>query len=203
MRGDRPHPLVQQVDHRAFRIGRQRAGEVLHQHERRAQAGFQVGIPGSACRIVPFVAVERTGVVHQHADWPERLRCLWQQSNTSVSFARSARTTRSAARRGQFPRRWSRLPRHWCGNAVRSRTPHRPERARSLGRCAARRLSPVRHVVWRWECLRLVTWRQSTVAPRECAINQDPAPRRWRSAVGVAATRAIGSTYAGLINERL
>ena len=79
MRRDRPHPLVQHVDHHALGVRRQRAGEVLHQHEGRAQAGLDVGVPGGAGGIVPFVALERAGVVHQHADRTERRRGLRQQ----------------------------------------------------------------------------------------------------------------------------
>jgi len=48
-------------------------GELLDQHEGSAEAGFDMGIPGGAGRIVPLVALERAGVVDQYAEWPECL----------------------------------------------------------------------------------------------------------------------------------
>ena len=72
VRRDRPDPLVQHVDHHALGVGRQRAGEVLHQHEGRAQAGLDMRVPGGAGGVMPFVALERAGVVDQHADRAER-----------------------------------------------------------------------------------------------------------------------------------
>ena len=46
--------------------------ESLRQHEGRAQVGFDMAVPALAGGIVPFVALEDAGVVHQHADRPER-----------------------------------------------------------------------------------------------------------------------------------
>ena len=48
MRRQRPHPLVEHVDHRALGLGGQAAGELLDQHEGRAQVGLEMGVPGRA-----------------------------------------------------------------------------------------------------------------------------------------------------------
>ena len=59
MRGERPDPLVQHVDDGALGGVGQQAGEVLHQHEGRAQVGLQMRVPGGTGGIVPLVALER------------------------------------------------------------------------------------------------------------------------------------------------
>ena len=74
---------------------------MLHQHEWRAQAGLDVRVPGGARGVVPFVALERAGVVHQNTDRAECRAGLRQQRLWSAaSSVRSAGN--SVARR---PRR--------------------------------------------------------------------------------------------------
>ena len=79
MRRDRPDPLVQHVDDHALGRLRQHARELLHQHERCAQPWLDVRIPRGTVGIVPFVALERRGVVHQHANRTKRRGGTWQQ----------------------------------------------------------------------------------------------------------------------------
>ena len=139
MRRERPDPLVEHVDDHALGVRRQRAGELLHQHERRAQVGLDMRVPGGAGGVVPFVALERAGVVHQHADRAERRRGARQQrARSAASSARSARSSDgAAAERGGSRRRWPRRRRRWCGSARRRRSRPPPAPARWRGRCAA------------------------------------------------------------------
>ena len=74
MRGERPHALVQHVDHDALGALRQGGGEVLGEHEGGAQIGLEMGIPARARRAVPFVTLEGARIVDEHADRPERRR---------------------------------------------------------------------------------------------------------------------------------
>ena len=60
-------------------VSAEQAGEVLHQHERRAQVGLEMRVPGGAGGVVPLVALEAAGVVDQHADRAERRGGLRQQ----------------------------------------------------------------------------------------------------------------------------
>ena len=79
MRGQRPNPLVEQVDHRALRAAGQGVGKGLHQHERRAQVRLHVAVPGRTGGVVPLVALEHARVVDQDADGAERSRGGRQQ----------------------------------------------------------------------------------------------------------------------------
>ena len=72
MLGQRPDALVEHVHHRALGRRRQTPGEVLDQHEGRAQVGLDMPVPGRTRRVVPLVALEHAGVVDQHADRPQR-----------------------------------------------------------------------------------------------------------------------------------
>ena len=128
----------------------QRAGEVLHQHEGRAQAGLDVGIPGGAGGVVPFVALERAGVVHQHADRPERRGGLRQQ-RLGLPLRRRDRPAAAwrGGRGGGSRRRSRRRRRGWCGNA---RAMSKPASANASAmarpmRCAAPVTSAARGMV--------------------------------------------------------
>ena len=101
MRRQRPHPLVEHVDDHAPRRPAAGAGEVLHQHEGRAQVRFQMRVPGGAGGVVPLVALERAGVVDQHADRAERRGGRRQQAAISAPPAsgRPAAARRDARRR--------------------------------------------------------------------------------------------------------
>ena len=73
MRRERPDALIQHIHHQALRGIGQRPGEKLRQHKGRTQIGFHMAVPGIPRRVMPFIAFEGGGVVHQHA---KRTECL-------------------------------------------------------------------------------------------------------------------------------
>ena len=140
MRRQRPDPLVEHVDDRALRRYREAAGEMLHQHEGRAQVGLEMRVPGGAGGVVPLVALEAAGVVDQHADRAERRGWPGAAGRWS-GFPAPGRP--AAARRGGPGRRCRRRSRHrrrgWRGSARRRRSRPPPGPGQWHGRSAGRR----------------------------------------------------------------
>src|SRR5258707_4314157 len=69
-----PDPLIQQVDDIGLEVAGQARGQRLHEHDRRAQIGLEMGVPARAGRARNLVALEARGVVDQAGDRAERRR---------------------------------------------------------------------------------------------------------------------------------
>ena len=72
MRGQVPHPLVEDVDDVAGPVGRQCRGHRLHQNEGSAQVGLDMAVPAFPARRCDAVMLEYRGVVDQNRHRSQR-----------------------------------------------------------------------------------------------------------------------------------